>query len=276
MSRTVRPLLGGVLTAVVVLSGCAAQVGGVAVGVDAGGEQTMAPTTGGGTDGDVQQFVALIADGMSGVTSYEGKISTDLGGTAGAGGSLVGTLRGTVKDGKAENSEATMGIGVGAQSIEVTVLMVRTKTYLGGESLLQVVPGAQGKTWVHADPNSSTPVIKRLAASMSAAGGNNSSIESFTTFAQAAKSVEKGGTSTVNGEDVTAYMVELDPAKLGSSAPAASSAMAMFYLDGDNRMRRVEVDVTASGVKVVVTLDMTDYNTPVDISAPDPSDVYSG
>lgn len=321
MSRSVRPLLVGVLAAVVVVSGCASQVGGAAAGggsavassaqppslpestsgpatgestgaepteepsetpTDPSGTETgesptsEAPTSEAPTDSgnaDVQEFVALIADGMSGVTSYQGKITTDMGST---GGSMNGTLQGTVKNGEAENSEAQIAIDAGSASVEVKVLMVGKKTYIGGSTLLQAVPEAKGKEWIYADPNSSNPTVKQLAASITAAGGSSSSIESFTKFAQAAKSVKKGGTSSVNGEQTTAYEVVLDPSKLGTSGATAGSAKSTFYLDSDNRMRRAKIEIEASGIQVVLTLDMTAYNTPVDISAPDPSTVYGG
>lgn len=215
----------------------------------------------------------MIARGMGGVSSYRGTISMDMG----SAGSMAGTMQGTVSNGQAVNSEANIVLEAGAQSIEVKVLMIGTKVYIGGSTLLQAVPEAKGKAWIYADPNSSNATIKQLSTSMGSVSTNN--ISSMIRFASAAKSVEKGGAKEIDGVQTTQYRVVLDPKKLtdtGTGGMTADSTEATFFVDGDSLMRRAVVEVGAMGTTVELTMDMTDYNTDVQIEAPAANTVYTG
>ena len=215
----------------------------------------------------------MIARGMSTVSSYRGTISMDMG----SAGSMAGTMQGTVSNGQAVNSEANIEVEAGSQSIEVKLLMIGTKVYIGGSTLLQAVPEAKGKAWIYADPNSSNATIKQLSTSMGSVSTNN--ISSMIRFASAAKSVEKGGAKEIDGVQTTQYRVVLDPKKL-TDTPAggmtADSTEATFFVDGDSLMRRAVVEVGAMGTTVELTMDMTDYNTDVQIEAPAANTVYTG
>lgn len=215
----------------------------------------------------------MIARGMGGVSSYRGTISMDMG----SAGSMAGTMQGTVSNGQAVNSEANIKVEAGSQSIEVKVLMIGTKVYIGGSTLLQAVPEAKGKAWIYADPNSSNATIKQLSTSMGSVSTNN--ISSMIRFASAAKSVEKGGSKEIHGVQTTQYRVVLDPKKItdtGTGGMTADSTEATFFVDGDSLMRRAVVEVGAMGTTVELTMDMTDYNTDVQIEAPAASTVYTG
>lgn len=225
------------------------------------------------SDPAVEEFIAMIARGMRGVSSYRGKISMDMG----SAGSMAGTMQGTVSNGQAVNSEANIEVEAGSQSVEVKVVMIGTKVYLGGSTLLQAVPEAKGKTWILAATDSSNPTVRQLATSMGSVSTNN--ISSMIRFASAAKSVEKGGTKEIDGVPTTQYRVVLDPKKLtdtGTGGMTADSTEATFFVDGDSLMRRAVVEVGAMGTTVELTMDMTDYNTDVQIEAPDANTVYTG
>ena len=56
----------------------------------------------------------------------------------------------------------------------------------------------------------------------------------------------------------------------------ADSTEATFYVDGDDLMRRALVRVGAMGQTVELTMDMTDYNTDVQIEEPAANTVYTG
>lgn len=235
------------------------------------GSPTEEQTSQGGDD--VQQFASMIASGMADVTSYEGTMKLDMGG--GGIGAMDGKLAGTLKDGVAVNSKATISISASGQKLDFTMLAIGSKVYVGGDVFVQAVPEAKGKEWIYADPNSKNSIIAQLAKSTSTVQTNN--VAAFAKFAESAKSVRKGGTTTVNGVDVTQYEVELDLSKVaGAEAAGSGTATATYYLDQDDRMRRVQVDMEIQGQKVATIVDMTSYNEPVDISAPDPSTVYTG
>jgi hypothetical protein len=92
------------------------------------------------------------------------------------------------------------------------------------------------------------------------------------------KKVEYAGTETVDGEELTKYHVTVDTAavtkSLGSSADASGLPKTVtyeFYVDGDNLMRRVDMEI--SGQKIV--MKVSNWGKPVTIVAPPASQVQS-
>lgn len=254
MRRTIGPLLALIVSAAVGLSGCATRSSGP----------------------EVQEFVSSVNQGMTRVSSYRGTISMDIDG-GGAAGTMTGTMGGTVQEGKAVNSHAEINLAVGSTRIDVDVVMIGSRTYVGGSTVLDAVPAADGKKWVLVDADSSNSTVRKLSESMSSMSSNN--ISGMVAFVDATRSISKEGTATVDGVPTTEYQVDLDPSKIPNTVAGAAtpdSVEATLFVDDRGRLRRAVMDLSMDEASAKLTMDITDYDTDVDVEEPAGSAVYSG
>lgn len=254
MRTAIRPLLALVVTAAVGLSGCATPASAA----------------------EVQQFVSSIDQGMQGVSSYRGTVAMDIDGGS-TSGSMAGTMEGTVAGGKPVNSHADIKLAVGSTRVGVEVLMIGSKAYVGGSTMLDAVPQASGKKWILADRSSSNSTVRKVSESIDSVSSNN--LSGMLAFVEATRSFSKEGTATVNGVATTEYDVELDPSKIPNTAAGsvtADSIDATFFVDDQGRIRRVVIELAIEDASAELTMDVTDYDVDVDLQQPSTSTVYSG
>jgi hypothetical protein len=158
--------------------------------------------------------------------------------------------------------------------------------YLSAPFLSSRLPGAPA--WIRLDLQQASEAMgKDLNGLLAQAGQNPAQVLDML---RASGEVVEVGTETVNGESTTHYRATIDLAKaadqLGPDAQAmlkrlsAAGAPTTFPVDvwigDDGLVRRVVLDESFSangqsgGAKV--TLDLSDYGTPVDVTAPPSAD----
>lgn len=232
-------------------------------------------------DLDPAAFVAKMVAGMKDVTSVTGKLSTT--GAAAEKATFVQTLH----DGKLTAATIDMSIDAGGTDVALKMIIVDDKFYLGGDPSMLSSMGAGGtKKWVLVSADSSNKVVasmgKLLDGVLATAG-----LQAYSAMAKAVTSVTTVGPEAVGGTPATHYKVVIDVAKLASVLPDGPMGEAMaasglktipadYWLDAQGRMLRVVQNVEVGGQKASTDFQVTNYNDPVTIKAPDPSTVATG
>jgi hypothetical protein len=99
--------------------------------------------------------------------------------------------------------------------------------------------------------------------------------------------VESLGGEKVNGVDASHYRVDIDPARLGAAIAASGAnitvppgalsqlkdAVAEIWIDSENLPRRLTMSLGIQQVKTSFRFDFFDYGKPVQVTAPESSDV---
>ena len=185
-------------------------------------------------------------------------------------------------------AQLNLDVASGGQSVSLPVI------YQGG-SIYEQVPGLDtlmaGKSWVSLD-------ISAQQADANEPGVLSSGDNPFAMvrlYAQRGNTVVALGKSTVDGVGVTGYSVTVDPSTLrsdlaGVSLPAwmrqaistvnIQQVVGDLYIDHSGALRRyisrITLSTTSGGtIALVETIDLSDFGTPVDISAPSPDQVTS-
>jgi hypothetical protein len=97
--------------------------------------------------------------------------------------------------------------------------------------------------------------------------------EQIRQFRDAAKDVRDAGPADVRGVQMRHYQLTLNPsAQPAGAAPLPPGGVpADLYLDDQGRFARLETRTPAPNqTTLLLTMDFTDYGTPVSIQAPDP------
>jgi hypothetical protein len=122
--------------------------------------------------------------------------------------------------------------------------------------------------------DASDPAMGNLLGQMSSFGPESS----VAAMRGAVQKVDYAGTSTVEGEKLDKYRVTVDSSAmaktLGSTAGTASLPATLtyvLYVDHDHLMRRIEMSVA----KQDITMTVSDWGKPVDISAPPKSQLMT-
>lgn len=138
-------------------------------------------------------------------------------------------------------------------------------------------PGADpARPWTRLDPGSSDPVVATLGRAL-AGLTQGTAAPDLTALIGAASGLRPLGASTVDGTPVTGWSLEVDPAALAAAlgTPGAGGSASRgpvtvtAYLDGSDRPVRVQADPPAGAV----TVDLSAWDAPVDITAPPASQV---
>ena len=166
---------------------------------------------------------------------------------------------------------------------------------LGG-TLYESVPGIgliePGKSWVSADLSQFTQ--STTSGTEGALGASDNPVATLHMLAQQGNTVTSLGPSTVDGTAVQGYAVTIDKNAIekqvsGTSLPAwvrhslsgldFSGIDVQVYIDGQGQLRRevagVTMTVASHTLSANVTVDFSDYGTPVDVTAPPPDQVVS-
>ncbi|HET8582478.1 MAG TPA: hypothetical protein VFL65_04460 [Jatrophihabitans sp.] len=247
-------------SAALVLAGCGSSGGGSSSSPpskSAPPSTSAAPTTAAGLGQAMQSAIKQVSSAHLTVSATV------------AGQSVNGSGDEKLSDGKVTGMEITEGLPAGGGSVEVIV--VGGKTYVKLPSALNL----GGKPYQLVTPNSSNPVVKRLAGTMDSAV-SSASVEDVSAFVQSARSVKKVGTTTVAGVPTTHYTAVVDVAKLPANLPArqqltaagVTSVPVQLYVDSSYRPVQVSEQLTVQGQKVSTNALFSRYNAPVSISAP--------
>lgn len=163
-------------------------------------------------------------------------------------------------DTKLEGSNASMQMNMNMQGMDLKMLLVDKKVYMKG--LPNLPPGK----WASFDENSEAG--KQMAQAATQADPSRM----YDQFENGLTKVEKIGSESVDGEEMTKYALTIDAKKaLGDAAAttpgAASLPKTLDYLawvDGKDHLRKVTFDVAGSKV----AMNMSKYGEPVNIKAP--------
>ena len=217
---------------------------------------------------------------MKDVTSVTGKLTTT-GATA-----EKATFVQTLDNDKLTAATIDMSIDAGGTDVPLKMIIVDDKFYLGGDPSMLSSMGAGGKKWVLVSADSSNKVVASMGQLLDGVLAT-AGLQAYTAMAKAVTSVTTVGPEAVGGTPATHYKVVIDVAKLAAVLPDGPMGEAMaasglqtipadYWLDGQGRMLRVVQNVEVGGQKASTDFQVTRYNDPVTITAPDPATVASG
>jgi hypothetical protein len=156
------------------------------------------------------------------------------------------------------------------------LLIVDQATYaqLGGTA------NPAGKPWLLVTPDSTNPTARNLAASLEAVR-RSASLDHFSAFASAARSVTLAGKESINGTPVDHYSIQVDVAKLPEGTPGRAPLLATgittlpieLYVDDQGRPVKATQDLTVQGQHTSTVITFSKFNEPVSITAPPPDQV---
>lgn len=226
-----RPLLG-TLVAALVLAGCAPVAGGAAPSSSASqpGMPATQPANPGGNA--IDDFLARLAQGMATTTSY----------------AFVMTLSSDTEQLKSSGE---------ADTSDKAVVKTHSTLELGGQVLELITIGKDsyvnmGGIWY----KSGDPTDQQVDPVAAIVGAR-----------PYLKEIKPLGPDTVEGMMADHYRVTMDPAVFGKTGIEADALDYDIWIDADNRLRKLSMDMPELKVKTAFTV--SDYNKPVSIKAPE-------
>ncbi|HEU5267608.1 MAG TPA: hypothetical protein VFU35_12955, partial [Jatrophihabitans sp.] len=137
-----------------------------------------------------------------------------------------------------------------------------------------------GKPYLLMTETSRNAQVRQLAKSINSSL-TTASASGYAVFAQAADSLKLVGPTTVNGAPATHYSIVMNPAKLPPSYPSKQELVDSgigtipleLYIDDHGRPVEMDEHFTLNGQSVETKATFSDYNAPVFISAPPPTEV---
>lgn len=196
------------------------------------------------------QFAQMIKDGIAKTTTAHVVFAAGAGGSGGFSG-----------DGDVDYSSQppNMKLTMKMSGQELHMLMVDGVMYI--ES-----PQAPGKFMKYdlADPNN--PLGSQLVGQLDPA-------KAMSQFADALSSVQSLGEEDVDGESLAHYVMTIDTTKLATASQAAGMPQELeadVWLDDENRMAKSSIDLGPVGS---YDTTLSDFDKPVEIKAPDDSQV---
>jgi hypothetical protein len=223
----------------------------------------------GGKPTDAAGLGGLMQSAIAGITSAHISLDVDA-----AGQKVSGAGDEKLSAGKLVAMDITEQLPGGAGSLQLIIV--------GGKTYAKLPPSLNksGKPYVLVTQDSSNATVRALAGSLNSAL-SSASIGSVGAFITAAKTVKLVGTGTVNGVKATHYSVVVDISKLPADLPGkdalASSGLKTLpldlYVDDQGRPVRVNEDFKVQGQEVSSNVTVTNYNNPVNVTAPPASQV---
>lgn len=229
-----------------------------------------------------QRLVAGYAD----ITSVTGTLQ------AGAAGQTVdATFKGAFSEGKPTGVSVNMTIPSNGQSIPFDIIVADGSYYLSSPPLLSQI--GVDKKWLLVDPNSTNPSVAQIAQQLQGSLDSISSPDQTAQLANSASQITEVGVEDHNGQQATHYQLLIDPAAMAAAAggvvPTAESAavssaadsasqpiLVNMWVNSDDRVIGTTTEIEVSGQQVSAVYDITSFNDPVTITAPDPSETSTG
>jgi len=178
------------------------------------------------------------------------------------------------------------GIDPGQVTMRYLIVEGSPVMYMHAPALMKAIAG--GKDWVKLDLGAAASKLGVDTSSMFGSSSQNPA--EVLGMLRAAGEVHPVGTATVNGEATTEYAGTIDlekAAKLGGSTTASLKSLESLgvpasmpfevWIGADGLVRKLHVDesMTVSGqsMSVSIVIDLSDYGTRVDVSAPPADEV---
>lgn len=249
---------------------------------------SSAPSTPGaaasGGTGDSPAFLQHALTAAQQMTSVQGEITVQAGGSGSEKQVVTGTFIGSQAGGRMQTMSVDMTIAAKNQDLKIKMLAVDGNVYFGGDALLKELK--VDKPWLQITADSDNPQIAALGQQLDSMR-QGLGAEQIEKMQQAMVSSTEIGAEDIDGVPTTHYQVVIDIRKslaaLGSAAPSIPASADIpdtlptdLWLDAQGRMIQTKVEQETSGKRVVTTVHATAYDVPVDITAPDPSQVSTG
>lgn len=215
-------------------------------------------------------FVAAVA-GSSGGTS----VSTHVTGSG-------------VMDLNGSSADITLSLPDNAGAFEERVLgqniyMHFPSSLLGGQSGLPA-----GKSWISVNL---TQALGPGATSMMQSAEQENPADFLNELDSKSSKVTDLGSATIDGVSTTHYRATIDAAAQAKKLAQSQGATALakkaaaqdakltsvpvdVWVDSSGRLRQFKMNLSESSSKVAITMDLTDFGTPVDVTAPSPSETF--
>jgi hypothetical protein len=196
---------------------------------------------------------------------FEWKLDAKGGGDTGLG---VWTSTGAM-DFKANRSKIDSVLGVGDQKMTMSIISDGSTIYMR-----TVTAGATAEPWEKMDTKELEAQLGQLGGGAAAGKGESpgrdpmSFIDQIKEFA----TVTPDGSEDIKGVPTTRYKATVDPSKLPAAEGGGEGSMKL-WLDAKNRLVRFQVGVSGDGS---MTADFFDYDSPVKIDVPAPSEIQGG
>jgi len=246
----------------------------------------------GGSPIDPTRFVSEVGPSFQGITSMTGSVTVD-------GPTLTedGTYRGTYLAGKVTGMSVDMTITSNGKLLALTMVEVENMLYVRSSALAAELHLT--KPWLSISPNSPDPDVAQIAMTLTAILDGIGPAE-YAQFAAAVIAASDLGQETIDGAPAHHLRALIDPDKsvaaldltvppppstVASTAvstggtPATSGELPVqvdVWLDQSGRVVTTTTTQTVAGQRTVSTNDVTGFNVPVTITAPDPADVAVG
>jgi hypothetical protein len=147
---------------------------------------------------------------------------------------------------------------------------------VGGETYVRLPEQLRtaGGPWVRVTPDSSDPVVRQLASSLSSVA-DSGSLDQYTAFTEAA-TITGRRPDQVDGETVTHYTLDVDVTRLPGDLPGRQELMTAglitlpvdLWVDSRGRPVKVSEKFTVQGQRVESTVTIGDFDEPVTVTAP--------
>lgn len=298
VSRRRRGALG-LLAAALLTAGCAGSptpaASGAGLSTSAGPAASTSVTTASsgvsadpsGQPGGATGSPAFLAQALSAaqqMSSVRGEITVQAGDAGAEKQVATGTFTGSQAGGRMQTLSSDLTIAAKNQDVSIKMLYVDGKAYVGGDALLKELK--IDKPWLEITPQSDNPQIAALGQQLESMR-QGVGAEQIEKMQQALVSSTEIGPEDVDGVATTHYQVVIDVRKsleaLGSAAPSIPASADIpdtiptdLWLDDQGRMIKTQVEQQASGERLVTTVRALAYDEPIDITAPDASDVSTG
>lgn len=214
---------------------------------------TTATTPAAEGHGDKDSFIAALKAGSSQMSTAHVEMVME------SEGQTITMAGDTRMDGPSPAMQVSMDMG-GAMSFDLVLL--ENVLYLKG------MPGVEAGKWAKVD------VTGKMAEEFGKSLQQADPSQLAATYEKAITAVQFVGPESVDGETLQKYEVTMDTKELGDSLPDDTASLPDsvtydMWLDQEDRIRQVVYSV--SGAEV--TMKMSNYGEPVDISAPKQADV---
>lgn len=235
-----------------------------------------------GTPIDPAELSDRLIAGYQDVTSGKGTLQ------AGAAGQLVdATFEGSFADGTPTGISVSMSLPSQGGAIPLDIVVADGQLYISSAPLLTQL--GIDKPWLLVSADSTNPTVAQLGEQIGSTLESLGSPDQTAKLAGSASEITEVGTEEHNGVEATHYQLLLDPsamaaAEQGAGQSAAASAVAQasepilvdMWVDGDDRVIGTTTVTEVSGQEVTAVYEVTSFNEPVTITAPDPAETATG
>lgn len=246
------------------------------------GADASAPGELAGTPIDPAELSDRLVAGYQNVTSGKGTLQAGV-----AGQQVDASFEGSFANGTPTGISVSMTLPAQGQQIPLEIVVADGQLYLSSAPLLSQL-GVTSK-WLLVSADSTNPAVAQIGQQIGSTLESLGSPDQTAKLAGSATAITEVGQEDHNGVEATHYQLLLDPSALAAaeqsvamSAAASVAAEATepilvdMWVDADDRVIGTTTVTEVSGQQVTAVYEITSFNEPVSIAAPDPAEVSTG